>query len=168
MKITCLQLQLSDIVERHKPSSLLEGITDSITAVVDKFYWRTGAKKLGKAISNVCWNIKDRVAQRKIMLTTRTYIRDVVYTPQAVLAALDIVGGICSRQAYQVIYAIELMSKDPYKTRKRNMVLLHEWRVREATKKLHKYCDYLIRAGWVLKKTFGLFSTPIAKLKLLV
>ena len=112
-------MQLSEIVERHKPSSLVEGITDSITAVVNKFYWRTGAKKLGKAISNVCWKFKDGVARRLMMSMTRTYICDIVYTPQAVLAALDITGGICSLQAYPVIYTIELMSKDPEKTQKR-------------------------------------------------
>ena len=84
MKITCLQLQLYDIVERHKPSSLVEGIVDSITDVVNKFYWINGSNKLGKAISNVCWNFKDGVAQCAMMSTACTYICDVVYTPQAV------------------------------------------------------------------------------------
>ena len=36
------------------------------------------------------------------------------------------------------------MSKDLYKTGKRDTVIPHEWRAREATKNLHKYCDYLI------------------------
>ena len=74
----------------------------------------------------------------------RTYLRANLFTPQAVLSALDIAGGICSLQAYHVIYMIDKMSKDPFNADKRNTVLPHEWRIREASKKLHKFCDIVV------------------------
>ena len=39
---------------------------------------------------------------------------------------------------------IDKMSKDPFNTDKRNTVLPHEWRIREASKKLHKFCDIVV------------------------
>ena len=68
--------------------------------------------------TNKTCRFREGVARCLLMLTARTYICDVVYTPQAVLKALDLAGGVCSLQAYQVIYAIDLMSKDPYKKHK--------------------------------------------------
>ena len=67
---------------------------DSISVVVKKYYWQTGAKKLGEVISDVCWNLREGFTQHFLMSKARTYIRDVVYTPQAVLKALDLAGGV--------------------------------------------------------------------------
>ena len=84
------------------------------------------------------------IVRQGIVKKARIYLRENVYTPQAVLSSLDLAGGICSLKAYHVIYTIDLMCKDPYKTEKRNTVLPHEWRVRDEEKKLHKYCDFYI------------------------
>ena len=78
------------------------------------------------------------------MSKARTYLRTNVFSPQAILSALDLAGGICSLQAYHIIYQIDRLSKDPYKAGKRNTVLPHKWHVRQACKKLHRYCDVVI------------------------
>ena len=44
-----------------------------------------------------------------------------------------------------MLYLIDYLSKDPLKGRdKRNNLLSHEWRVREVSKKLHRFCDVYI------------------------
>ena len=68
------------------------------------------------------------------MNRARKYIRKNIYTPQAALSALDLAGGICSLKAYQIIYMIDNLLKDPLKEKSRrdNTLLPHEWQVHEA------------------------------------
>ena len=143
-KITRLQVEKINLLESNKPASLVEGIKDGISAAIKQYFPRLGAKKLGKAIISVCWSFCSGIARPGLMCKARTYLCGNVYNPQAILSALDLAGGVCNLQAYQVIYNIDLMTKDPYKTEKRNNILLHEWKVRDATKKLHKFCDYFV------------------------
>ena len=113
-------------------------------SILTKFFPRIGPKKIGAALSKVCWKFQEGCARKELMSKAQKYIREHVFTPQAVLSALDFAGEVCSLQAYQVIYIVDFLSKDPLKSHKRNTIILHEWRVRESAKKLHRFCDIVV------------------------
>ena len=111
---------------------MAEAIQDGISSVIGIFYAQTGIKKIGKTVSEACWQFREGIARPLMMTRARTYLRANVFTPQAILSALDLAGGVCSLKAYQIIYQIDCMSKDPYKGGKKNTILPHKWRVRQA------------------------------------
>ena len=57
---------------------------------------------------------------------------------------MDLAGGTCNLKAYQIIRSVEFSSNDPYKFTGNNSCLPHEWRIRQASEKLHEYCDFCI------------------------
>ena len=68
-----------------------------------------------------------------------------MYTPQAVLRALDMAGGVCNLKAYEVIWKIEFLSRDPLHDFKRNSTVLpHEWKIKAASKRMNEYCNKIL------------------------
>ena len=110
-KNTCQQVQKNNLLESSKPASLVEGIKYGISAIIKQYFPPMGGKKLGKAISSVCWSFCGGIARPGLMRKTRTYLRENMYTSQAILSALELAGGVCNLQAYQVIYIIDMMTK---------------------------------------------------------
>ena len=144
-KISSLESKISNI-EVSGATNLTNAIQSAINAVLSSpRFCRLGGRKIGQAISNACWEVRNGIARNQIMKTARSYLRDHVFTPSNILRAMDLAGGVCNLQAYEVIRSVEFVAKDPYGiNNKRESVLPHEWRVRHASKKLHQYCDVVI------------------------
>ena len=144
-KISTLQSKLSNVEVSEAPS-LWEALEIGISSVLNSTkYCRLGAKKVAAAINDACWCVKNGVARKENIKRARKYLRGFVFTPQNVLKALDLAGGVCNLKAYTVIRSVELVSKDPYKFDVNNdSVLPHEWRVRQASEKVHEYADAVI------------------------
>ena len=107
-KILRYESKSGDILAKRL-ASVLDAVVGGLSGIVGRYFPRLGNKKLDKAISEACWSFKDGIAQRGIMSKARTYLRETVFTPQAVLSALYFTGGVCSLQAYQVIYNINYL-----------------------------------------------------------
>ena len=86
----------------------------------------------------MAWKIRGGAAQFKILQHTRSYLCAFVYTPQAILKAMDMAGGggVCNMKAYNIIRKIETESRDPLHDYKQDSTVLpHEWEVCAALKK---------------------------------
>ena len=126
-RLNCALKKLWDKFGR--PSSLIEGITSAINFVADQYYKTISHEKLGKAIVDMRWSFQNGVSWFEIMKHARTYLRQNVFPPQAILEAIDMTGGTCNRKAYQIIRNIEHLSNDPLKDPKKrggSSVLPHE------------------------------------------
>ena len=128
-----------------RPKSLAEGIETAINYIVNNFFASQAASTVGKIIGDVAWKIRGGAAQFKIMQHARSYLRAFVYTPQAVLKAMDMAGGICNMKAYDIIRKIETESRDRLHDYKQDSsVLPHEWKVRAASKRMNQYCQKIL------------------------
>ena len=77
--------------------------------------------------------------------TTNLYLCDHVFTPGNILSAMDLAGGVCNLQAYEVIRSVEiLLGKILTQSKKFETILPHKWRICNTCKKLHQYCDLVI------------------------
>ena len=143
-------LRLNKIIKKYRavlgrPKSLADGIETAINFIVDKFFSSQTSDTIGKIIGDVAWRIRDGAAQIKIMQHARTYLRTFVYTPQAVLRAMDMAGGTCNMKAYDIIRKIETDSRDPLHVYKQDSTVLpHEWKVRAASRRMNQYCQKIL------------------------
>ena len=81
--------------------------------------------KVVEAIANTCWNIREGVAQFEMMKISQSYLQTHVFSPQNVLCALDIAGGVCNLSAFQVIRNIETWVNDPLQNKKQTVLHFH-------------------------------------------
>ena len=130
----------------EKPSTMADGIKCAVESVLNRFYSRFGPRKVGEAIADACWSVRDGVARIGIMEKARSYLRKHVFNPQSILKAMDLAGGTCNLKAYDVIRSVETLANEPYKYRgsHRNSLLPHECHVWEASKKVHQICDAVL------------------------
>ena len=73
----------------------------------------------------MAWSVQEGIAQFEILRHARSYLRAFVYTPQAVLRALDMAGGVCNLKAYEVIQKTEFLSRGPFMTSKGTQQCFH-------------------------------------------
>ena len=135
-----------EVLKMQKPASVREGVLSAIDSVVKTFFRRLSPKRIGKEISDACWEYRDGVAKFSIMQKARKYLREHVFTPHAILRKLDIAGGICNLKAYMVLVGVERDSKDPLCEYGRDTTILpHEWRIRQASKLANDYADTILK-----------------------
>ena len=116
-----------------------------MTSVINKCFKHTSPAKLGKSIADICWYISDGIAQINVLQYARSYLHMHVYTPANILKAMDMAGGVCNLVAYKILYSVEHLSRDPLLDNRKNCyVLPHEWKIREASKKMNLYADSIL------------------------
>ena len=123
---------------------MYEGAKRNLTMLIDTHFSRFSLKIIGKEIAQVCWDLKDGVAQYATMQHVRIYLIKFVFTLHNFLRALDENGGVCNLKAYDVIWSVELNSNDPLKDygKRDEIILPHEKNMRciIQTQQICKYC----------------------------
>ena len=106
---------------------------------------RYSPARVGKNVADACWDLMDGVDQFALMKKGRTYLRENVFTPQAILRRIDMAGGVCNLKAYEIIRSVEILSTDPLKSSKRDSSILpHEKKIRDASMTLNAYAQKML------------------------
>jgi hypothetical protein len=89
-------------------------LTSSIESVVQK-HRRMGQERVGKIIAEAAWDAAEGAAQAALIKRSTKWIRENLYTPQAVLKAMDIAGGTLGFQGLEVLRTVETKNKRYYR-----------------------------------------------------
>ena len=81
VQISYLESKLSN-VEVSGATNLTDAIQSAMNAVLSSAkFCRIGRKRVGQAISDACWELRNVIAWKHIMKTARSYLCENVFTP---------------------------------------------------------------------------------------
>ena len=99
---------------------------------VDIFYKHLSPAKTGYTIANVCWNIRQSIAQFETMKIARTYLQTYVFIPQNILCRFDMTSAVCNLSDFQIICNVENWDNDLLQNNKPGSTTLpHKWKVQQ-------------------------------------
>ena len=92
------------VAGRHTTTNnvIKEELTEAIDSVFEK-HRRMGKERIGELLSDVVWDVRDSAAQPNLLKKSSKSIRDNLYTPHAVLKAMDIAGAALNGQGLEVL-----------------------------------------------------------------
>ena len=104
------------VAGRHTTTNniIKEELTEAIDSVFEK-HRRMGKERIGELLSDVVWDVRDSAAQPNLLKKSSKSMRDNLYTPHAVLKAMDIAGAALNGQGLEVLRTVETKNERYYR-----------------------------------------------------
>jgi hypothetical protein len=87
--------------------------TDALTRVVVRYH-RWGTKRVGNLLGAVFWAFLDGIAQKRIIESSKKWLRKNVFTPYNILKRMDFAGGTLSYEGIEILRLCETDGKKYY------------------------------------------------------
>ena len=99
-RLSRLEGWLSNLSTSDDNLSLPEALCTAMDAMINKDkYKRYDSRIIGLNVGDAWWKFHEGIAQGDIIKIKRKYLRENLFTPQAILKAMDLTGGTCNLKA---------------------------------------------------------------------